>query len=182
MGINLPPLFQCDIQKQFNGEYWTNRYMLSSASREQAEASALELVAAERLTHSNQILFDRVRVSDTLPNTSNYSIIPLTGVGGYSDSGGMLPLFNVMRIDFRTAVGRPSRKYIRAGLSTLSMGGNFILNDAQKARGNSYITAVLAVEEYVDVDGEDIIAGVVLPTIAMRQLRRGSKRRTTPVV
>jgi len=39
---------------------------------------------------------------------------------------------------------------------------------------------VAALTDLVDIDGDDLISATVYPKVAMRQLRRGSKKSSTP--
>ena len=164
---------QVDIQKRLGGEYWTNRYFLGVGSVGEAAGYVPDIVAFEKSIHSVQVLFDRARVSDGIPGTDTYVIVPLTGTGGVAVPEGPLPLFNVVRVDFGVGGGRPSRKYYRCGLGdNLTAGPNWqleLIGDYQAAV-NTFVNGPVP---YCDVDGQIIISGTVFQSIAMRQLRRG---------
>lgn len=175
------PLFKIDIQKFCLGEYWTNRWLVVAEDLADAQDVANDLVTQERFIHSGIIRFDRVRVSDAVQDTDVYVTIPLNVYGNYPLTGENLPLFNVLRADFNVAVGRPCRKYWRIGLSENYVAGSQIaasvIGDA-----NNVIAAIAALGRVVDPQGNVVTGGSAFPGVQMRQLRRGSRRRTKPVI
>lgn len=173
---------QVDIQKRIGTEYWTNRYFLGVGSVGEAAGFVDEIVAFEKSIHSTEVIFDRARVSDGIPGTDSYVIIPLNGNGGVSGSGAHVPLFNTVRIDFGVGAGRPSRKYYRCGLGEGLMTGenwdNLLITDYQAA-ATAFVNGDVP---YCDVDGQIIINATVMNQVQMRQLRRGSRKRNQPVI
>lgn len=177
------PLHQVDIEKEYRGEYWTNRYIIQVADVDAGMIVAQNIVLYERSAHLAVVNFHRVRVSDMVQGTDLYRVEPLNTQGTLAvDASGWLPLWNVVRVDFGVATGRPSRKYLRCPIQeswtvedSLTPGHIAILRDG-------YVANMVALPEYVDVDGQPIINGAVIPKVAMRQLRRGSRRRTLPVL
>lgn len=179
------PLFVVDIQKRYVTEYWTNRYCVSAADLGAAETIATAIVACERAIHLSTVEFDKARVSDFNPATDTYSILTLGGVGGVAiSSNQMMPLFNCVRVDFNVSGGgRPSRKYLRGCLHHADMAAAFEVTQARRdAVLLNYGTPMASQTGYVDVDGQEIIQAVVHRDVAMRQLRRGTRRRTEPVI
>lgn len=173
---------QVDIQKRIGTEYWTNRYFLGVGSIGEAAGYVDEIVAFEKLLHSTEVIFDRARVSDGIPGSDSYVIIPLSGTGGTSGSGAHIPLYNTVRIDFGVGAGRPSRKYYRCGLGEGLLNGevwdSLLMTDYQAA-ATAFVNGVVP---YCDVDGQIIISATVMNQVQMRQLRRGSKKKTQPVI
>lgn len=173
--------FSLDIEKALGSETWTNRYILSNPSFESAILTANAIVLAERDIHAQGITFTRYRVADLDPSTDAFVIVPL-GVSGNRTITTMLPLFNVARVDFPAGLGRPSRKYLRIGIAEADQ-TNGVFESSVIAEINTNYGQVLGdIDEYVDVDGEPLGTGICQPAVAMRQLRRGSKRRATPVL
>jgi hypothetical protein len=172
-------LWVCDIEKVLQGEYFTNRYILQALTMEEAAGYAGLIAGYERAIMSTAVLFTRHRVSDGQPNTDVYQVTNLNTLGLYAAPVALvLPLFNVVRCDFNTAGGgRPSRKYLRAVLEE----ENTNFNDITAARvtqiTNSYVAPLIAMDAFVDVDGQQFSSGSVFPRVGMRQLRRASKRK-----
>lgn len=183
----MPPLpaghFQCDIQKRVGGEYWTNRYVLAGEGITPLVAVANQIVAAEKAVHYAAVEFVSLRVSDTNPATDAYVTQPIGGTGAISMTGiTLMPLFVVVRVEFGAELGRPSRKYLRGCLSE----GDVTFNDISSARAlfifDNYGQTLRDLPQFVDVDGQQLITATVVPQVGMRQLRRGSKRKTQPVI
>jgi hypothetical protein len=176
------PLYQLDIEKAFGSEFWTNRYILNAASLSAAVASIGGVINAERNITDQNVSFTRCRVADLDPNTDQYTIVPLNQVGARANLTNLLPLFNVLRVDFGVAEGRPSRKYLRGVLVEGDIDFTTISTSALTFFDTNYVDLLVPFDSYVDVDGEPIISGSVYPQVAMRQLRRGSRRRTEPII
>jgi hypothetical protein len=117
-----------------------------------------------------------MRVSDTDPNTEIFSTVVLNLVGNRASTTALLPLFNVLRVDFSAVQGRPSRKYLRGVLTESDVVGPNIEIAALGEFQVAYADAMLGMAEYVDVDGEQFSAAACLRPVGMRQLRRGSRR------
>lgn len=181
----MPPLlagtWSVDIEKYLNGEYWTNRYIVATADLVSATTVAAQLVAAERAIHFETVLFTKYRVSDGQPETDVYQVVNNNQFGlGVISTQKTLPLFNVMRVDFSTVGGgRPSRKYYRLPISENHQDdGKF--TQAALDYFNPLVAAFLDVDAYVDVDNQPFNVASIYPFVGMRQLRRASKRPTTP--
>lgn len=177
------PLFQVDIEKELGGEYWTNRYVVSAATLLEAATVGDSIVTIERNIHRTNVLFTKMRAADFVPGNDQFVIHTINGYGDLDIvAGQMLPLFNVLRVDFNTSIGRPSRKYLRLPLYE----GDII--DAAFNPGflttmdTEYCANMLLLAAFVDVDGQQFLSASAMPKVAMRQLRRGSRRRTQPVL
>lgn len=163
------------------GEYWTNVYFLDSSSQAEAETAAQNLTNMERQFHAAPVLFTKWRVDDGQPNTDVYKTQPIN-LFGSRDPGQvqLMPLFVVARVDISVAGGgRPSRKYYRGVLlesdvNGMTIDGSFIIN----AIGTAFIGAPLG--DIADPDNQAAVSVSVSPITGMRQLRRGSKKKTTP--
>ncbi len=173
-------LWVLDSEKMLQGEYWTNRYIVAAADLAAAVAIGVSITNIERAVHYSTVLFTKFRVSDGQPLTDVYQVVNLNSYGAAAiGTLQLMPLFNVVRVDFNTAGGgRPSRKYLRGCLSESSVnftqldGGYITFMDA------NYTGPMIDLAGFVDVDGQQITSGSAYPFVAMRQLRRGSKRKT----
>jgi hypothetical protein len=175
-------LFSLDIEKMFGDEYWTNRYMINAANLAGAAAVAPSIVTIERNVHHFGVLFTRWRVSDTDPATDQYSIGQVNAQGVVAASGEYLPLFNVCRVDFSTGEGRPSRKFLRLPVVEADQAGGAFNSTFLAFMVANYANPMLAIANYHDVDDQPFVSATVHPSVQMRQLRRGSRRRLQPVL
>lgn len=179
------PLYTVDVQKVQGTEYWTNRYVISSATLGAAAIDAEPIIAAEQAIHTWNVRLDRYRVRPLAAGGDNYIIVPLGADGTYNGGAlaSQLQLFNVVRADFAVAEGRPSRKYYRVGL-TESMVAGPTLEETYRALVDAALETMRLDMggAFVDVDGQAINGATVFPATGMRQLRRGSRRRLTPII
>lgn len=179
-------LWSCDIEKSLEGEIWTNRYILNTPDLPSARIAAQSIVNAEQNVHADIVNFLRFRVSDLTPGTDVYSIVDINEVGEVNTSelvpNSHLPLFNVVRVDFTVEAGRPSRKYLRCPVFEEWQANGVLAQPTIDFFNINYVGAMTAIQAFVDVDGQAIIGGSVSARVGMRQLRRGSKRRGTPIL
>lgn len=173
------PVFSLDIEKSIGLESWTNRYFVETSDFSSAVTLGQLFVDAERVFHTNVVTFDRYRIATITPNDDQFVITPLAVPGQRAPGGSLLALFNAVRVDFSKGFGRPYRKYYRGVLDEETV--NF-----QGISG----TLITLVENGLSnisgynrtMDGTVLGTPVVIPQVAMRQLRRGSRRRTTPIL
>jgi hypothetical protein len=162
------------------GEYWTNVYWTETNDMAIAIAAGNDIVNAEKAIHSSLITITKFRVDDGQANTEISDTTVLNVAGTWeSNLADLMPLFVVGRVDFKVVGGgRPSRKYLR---------GVFIEQEATMAsitapaiaRLQTYATAIAAAN-VCDPQGQQVSSGAPFPAPAMRQLRRGSKKKVTP--
>jgi hypothetical protein len=161
-------------------EYWTNRYFTSDAWT--AAGTTMDaLVAAHRPVLFDTAFITKIRVDDGVEDTDNFDTVSVNLAGTYAIAGlNPLPFWNVARVDFDVAGGgRPSRKYLRGILTEQNC--NFTaLESGLTTLLNTYADAVVATGAIIDPQGNDFVDGVVWPMPAMRQLRRGSKKKVIP--
>jgi hypothetical protein len=161
------------------GEYWTNVYWADFATPAAAIPTADDLVTAERSVTLPAVQFTKYRIDDGTPLTEVWETKTLNLPGLSATTGDPVPLFVVARVDFSVAGGgRPSRKYLR-GVLTEAVMTMVAIDSGQLAALNSYASAVVAAAT-CDVDGQGISSGSANPMPGMRQLRRGSKKSSTP--
>lgn len=177
------PVYRVMVEKHWAAlnEFWTNVYYASGASLSDIATVATALVNAERPLYTAACTITKTHVDDMVPDTDVFETIPrnLSGTRTEPTSSHLAPLFVVARVDFAVAGGgRPSRKYLRGvlwetdfNISALESGMLTLLN--------TYATAV-ASSGACDPQGQDIASGSAKNAPAMRQLRRGSKKKLTP--
>jgi hypothetical protein len=180
------PIYQIDIEKSFspttgNTVYWTNVYHVNTADLASAITAGNSIVTLEKTIHANATTFTKMRTRNTSDLAQAGTITPLTGTGGRAATN-PLPLFNVFRIDFGVSSGRPSRKYIRGPLGSGDSTNGAVTSTTVTTIQNSFIAPMLNLNVVTDPQGQPWLNGTVWPYVGMRQLRRGSKRKTTPVI
>lgn len=178
------PVAQIDIQKVMGNEYWTNRYLTDLAvGTAEAEALATLIAEAEQDFLYNVVTIDKIRIATLTPGDDVFQVWNPALVGTRTFSAGtLLPLFNVVRIDFGAGLGRPSRKYFRGALAEVDVDGNVLTNTFRTGPAAAYATAIADAPNIVDPQGSELIGFSVSIPIGMRQLRRGSRRRSEPVL
>lgn len=178
------PLFKVDIEKLLGQEYWTNRYIVNATDLQEGDDIGASIVAAEQEFHLTDVLFTKRRTSTLAPG-GEFTTTNINLPGNRAGSGTFLPLFNTLRVDLSVFGSRPSRKYYRGVLTEGDISG-----DGVTTNFTPLLTLLLNViadeastgEGVVDVDGQLITSVGVYPRVQMRQLRRGRRRRTTPVL
>ena len=174
--------FQVDIEKSALGERWTNRYFVETSDITAATAAGNGLVAMEKSFHRNWVAFNTLRVRTTTVGDDIYTITPLTGTGAVSGAvAAALPLFNVLRIDLGATSGRPSRKYYRGVLEEADQAGG-ALDPAAYYNAVSGLKPSSGAAPWWTWDGQELITVAPHKMVVMRQLRRGSRRRTQPIL
>jgi hypothetical protein len=179
---NMPP-FRITVEK-YDGrsaEFWTNVYWGAGSTVLDFTADIATIVNAEKALYDGNTTITKVRVDDAVQGTDNYRTYVYNVVGTYAPGAGneFVAPFVVGRVDFETGTGRPSRKYLRHCLYEADIAG-MNLSAGAITRLNAYATSIVGTAAIVDVDGQDFVSGAAFPKVAMRQLRRGSKKKLTP--
>jgi len=178
------PISQIDIEKRLGLEYWTNRYLCSfQVGTVEAESLATLLMDAERKLYFPDVSINKIRIASAAPDDNVFqSWSPGTTGSRGQLATARLPLFCVLRVDFGAGLGRPSRKYIRGCLTEIDVIGDVLDWNASGALFSAYGQAVSDAVGVVDPQGDDLNGFSVYRSVGMRQLRRGSRRRSTPVL
>lgn len=181
------PVFQLDLQKEFLGHFWTNRYFVLADDLADAFNARTDLTAGEQDIHTSNVRITKVRASTLTENDGVFLSETLNVAGTLSSSGNGLPLFNVVRVDWSAGTTRPARKFYRSLLATGEVGSAF-----QWTSGvvGTIQAALEAMQDALSTIGLPLVnrQGTVLGTpivkldIAMRQLRRGTRRQTEPII
>lgn len=174
--------FVVDIEKSFGGEYFTNVYHCNVADRGLAEGFALDVAQREAAITRANVAFIKARVRpDSGPGAAG-SIVGLGFNGGLTAGSNNLPLFNVVRVDFTTAEGRPSRKYLRLPLLENEPAGNGGIVATRRTQiVTAYAQPMLNDGRFCDPQSQPFTGAIVMAAIGMRQLRRGAKAKQ-PVI
>lgn len=179
-------LYQVDIEKQFNTEFWTNRYILNAPSLDAARESGILISISERAFHTNRAFFTTLRTRTLAENDGVFVNVPIGQAGLFASNTSYLPLFNVCRVDFAVPTGRPSRKFYRLPVEEGMVNDEVFSTDILDAITTNLVSLIGTLQAQgtplVDPQGQEILAPTVYTKVAMRQLRRGSKRRARPVL
>lgn len=175
------PRFAVDIEKLYQGEYWTNRYFVEATNLIAAQGHGQSIVTVERGLHKAVVEFTKFRTSDVVPNTDIYVTTPINLAGTVAVNGELLPLFNVLRVDFGVlGAGRPSRKFYRLPVGEGEQSdGRFLLDTLSSIVG---LLAPLLSIPITDPQGQLWNSAAPARAVGMRQLRRGAKRRLLPII
>lgn len=161
--------------------YWSNVYYSNAADPVAAVPDAGAAVAAERPLYPSWITITKARIDDNVP-MSDVSHTLIYNLGGLraGQSGDPMPAWVVARVDFQVGLsGRPSRKYLRFVLHEGDTSATE-LNPAMLAMLQTYANAIIDAPGIVDVDGQIFNGGAPFRGPAMRQVRRGSKKKVIP--
>lgn len=166
----------------YQGEYWTNVYWLNGATPAAVETPAAQIKDIVLSHLDSRVTFVNYRIDDAVQDTDVYATYVVNALGGRSNgSNQLLPLYATLVVDMTVNFGRPSRKYFRGILTEGDVGNIGAIEAAVLSAFNTTLAAPLAaIAELVDVDGQDISAGICKPMAGIRQLRRGSKKKITP--
>jgi hypothetical protein len=174
-------IYEIAIEKALNSEYWINVYHCDATDLQAARAIALNVIAAERTIHMDVVAFTKFRVKNISALGQAGTVYPI-GQSGQVQTTVYMPLFVVARFDLTLPSGRPDRKYIRAPVATTVINNGQFTQSALNFYNGNYSTALLAITGLTDRSGASYTAVAVNPVVGMRQLRRGSRKRTTPVI
>lgn len=110
--------FRVEIFKRLGQENWENRYYIETLSFTTAEPLAAEIWAAEQVFHSEQVFFYNARISTVVEGDNQFISIPLAFNGNLSaaGTGGLLPLWNVLKVYLGKDLSRPDFKLYRGCL------------------------------------------------------------------
>lgn len=181
--------FKIIVQKTDSvGQFWVNDYLVEAPDRATAHDAGVEIIAgAEKSLHVSFITIDKVRTSTLAAGDTNFQTTALGLAGELGSSGNALALFNCVRADLNASLGKPGRKFYRTGMGGGNMGGGYkwdstpiaaiqaVLDDMRTALVEAGVIWILPGSRTVDVVE-------VFDKVSMRQLRRGSKRPTEPII
>lgn len=182
------PIFKIQSFKNITGSdrEWSNTYQVRAEFIEDVIAAITPLPNRERALHANNVTLSRVRISDSVPGTDVFVIVPFNLVGTAYDAAAFdtLPLFNTVRVDISVAgLGRPSRKFFRSPVGEQwIVDGNLDLTVVSLFNNqmNGLIADMAAGDcPLVDPDNQLWQTAVTKVAVQMRQLHR-KRRRAVP--
>lgn len=173
-------IYKIDIQKSIGTEYWTNVYYTNQPDLATAVTTATDIVTLEESIHMNFVTFDKALVTDL--STDFFTTVPINAFGGRTPDSDRLPLWNVVRVDFAVNGRRPGRKYLRIPVLESHQTDGVLTPGEIQWIIDHYCTPLHNAGQICNEHGDAFVDIVVNPNVAMRQLRRGSKRKVTPVI
>lgn len=176
------PRYKLLIEKQMLGEYWVNDYHFTATDLDDAESKAGPIIDAERAITGSAVTFTQYRISTVDPDDGIFRTLALNEPGEVSFVASYMQLWNVVRVDFAAASGRAGRKYLRGCLSEDSVQFDILTPAEVAAVQTNYCDPLVALGYLEKPDGVLLTDSVVNSKMGMRQLRRGSKRKTTPII
>lgn len=177
-------LYSMVSEKLLDGAYYSNRYVIQAPTLADAVTVAESIRTIEREVHYDVVKFTKYRVSDQVEGTDVYQVVN-DGVTGdlAASTDDYLPPFNRVRVDFNTdGGGRPSRKYLLLPLFEANQTRGLLITSLRTFIQANYVVPMVALTGFVDVDGQAFGSGSVYPTVAMHQMKRGSKRKALPII
>jgi hypothetical protein len=174
-------IWQIVTEKQLGTEIWVNDWYVSAPDQLTAQGYAGDIIDIEAAAYMDVITITkfRVRAADT-PGAQG--TVFAVGVQGERAVQAYLPLFNVVRLDMAVTTGRPGRKYMKMPLAE-SWQENGVLTTGYLADVNgTTAAALLGLGVLTQADGDVIQSIAASPIVGMRQLRRGSRKRTQPII
>lgn len=175
-------VFKVDIQYNYNTEYWTNVWYINTSDVASAKEWVDDFVAATLDMQQNAVTIDKARITPApfIANTFTDYPINTAGTGGSTPP---VPLFNVVRMVMGKGTGRGVSHYIRGGVTPSNIGADGNFTSAAQTFNQSKADAIISLVPFpCDRNGNLYETCTASPKVGMRQLRRGSKRRTTPVI
>lgn len=174
-------VYQLDVEKEINGEYWTNTYFVNALEGfTEAIGIAGVVTDAERTFHGTLVRFTKYRLSIPGEADDRFYTEPINAQGllGLSE---YLPLFNTVRVDFPAGFGRPYRKFYRGCIDEATTNGGQI--NIASATAVALLSALGDIAGLIARKNGDFLGqGTIYPRIQMRQLRRGTRRRKNPIL
>lgn len=176
------PRFNVEIFKRLGNESWSNRYSLFGSSLAAVLPSAGGFFTAEQSFHSEQVAFTNIRVSTATVGDTEFSNVPLNqnGLVPGSTTGGLLPLWNVVKMYANYGYNRPYYKLYRGVLGEANSESGLVASGTQTLIEDAFDT-ILAFDPALWVTETDvgILTVDVDQFIRHRQLHRTRRRQTT---
>lgn len=164
----------------FGGEAWENVYTVNPATLAQARTLAGVIMGYEQAVSYDTISFDGWDIHLAAGGPTQDKALGYFGQGALASAGlgGILPLFNTVRVVFANATGRPEVKYLRLGANADNIGSGDWDGEFVDAVDAGYTQPLAGELEYVGPHGEAHVSGLTLPKVQDRQL--GWHRRSRP--
>lgn len=175
-------LFKIDMQYLYQTEYWTNVFYVDVADYGAAQSAVIDLAEVLKTGIQNSVSIDKARITPApfTRDTFRDVVLGISGTGGATQPA---PLFNVVRWQFAKPVGRAINMYFRGGVTPSNIGPDQEFTEAAQTFNNALLAAIFDLPvQFVSRAGTVYTTATAAPKVGMRQLRRGSRRKTTPVI
>ena len=176
-------LYQLDIQKAVQGTYWTNKYTVEANGWADAISHGMEVVAIERSFHLTYVEFISFRVSVPGPEKPSEFMTTVIAGTGQRAFAGILPLTVALRVELFKGPRRPDLKYYRGCANSGDLAN---VREWTPAFISSILdgpcTALANVDGLVSSQGLDYLSVQPNVKVAQHQLRRGSRKKVTPII
>lgn len=172
-------IWECTVEKQMGQEFWTNVYHFQAADLALASNIGDSIADIEVAAHYNSVTVTAYRVSDTTPGSGVFTTIPRGQSGANILASDYLPLWNVARVDFTVSGRRACRKFLRLPIPEGEQSAGGLSVQLRNGILQNYANPLAALGVLTNPQGDPILDGIVMPMVAMRQLKRGSKRKIT---
>lgn len=163
-----------------SGGEWSNVYHVNATTQADAETAMVAAMDAELPLYSDQVEVYEIRISYPVGTPGPTKILPVSEFGSRTDVPGLLPNWNVARIDFGVPVAsRTARKYIRASIGESDV-EDFTFTSDMLTLLATYAEAIAEQGSFCNPSGALLSATNfhVDPNLAMRQT--GWNRRARP--
>lgn len=177
------PLFQVITEKTYNGlEYWVNDYYVSTTDLLAAADIGEAIAGLEVELYFQPVTLTKIRASTIPVDVGQFVTRTVNLVPSTPPNAGLLPLFDVLRVDMTAATGRPGRKFYRAVITASDLQNGGQLKPASMANWQPILDSILTTGGLRKPSGAVIDSMDIYPAVGMRQLRRGSRKKLTPVI
>lgn len=171
-------LWKVRIHKERGEAKWSNVYTVQASSLPAAVSAGQLIYPRERAITSDDILFTVMEVEPAVLGAGGGTVVTLGQYGTNVMGGGEALLFVTVRCFFRPSAGKPSQKYLRGVLYKDSYNSSTGAITPAVVTGfqTNYVNPLMAIPEFVDVDGQPFTSAGVVPHVQERQMKR--KRRS----
>jgi hypothetical protein len=178
-------IYRCAIVKQgigaaLGGHVWRNIYDIEAADYDTALAGVDVIRAQEMIIHTDEVYFTHVTahlVTEPPRRTGAQLSVNQYGLRSASGLGDLLPLWNVVRVDYLdVGIGRPERKYYRLPLHESDTTG-LVLESSLYDDISTAASIIANLTNYIGPSGETHQGADVKPLVNMRQVGWHRRRR-----
>lgn len=175
-------VYQFDFQFHYETEYWTNKFYAICTDIADAQEFVNAVATFTPPSYPPSVTLDKARITP-LPFVKNVFADITLNKPGTAPAFSPAPLFNVVRFDFSRQFGRAVHHYMRACFPASAMGPNQQFTAEYQGYNNLFAGHFADGPQIVcDKNGNAYENFSAAPSVGMRQLRRGSKRKAKPVI
>lgn len=182
MSTQFAGLYTVDVQKVWNGEYWTNVYHVDATGIADALSKGIEIANIEKAVLATDVTITAVRARPTgvVGGETAFSAVNIIGT---LTTTGNVPLEVCVRVVFGNSTSRPGIKYLRAAVSSTDFATRKTLAAGRlTAVDTNYSTPIMAKTYLRDARGRAVLTVKANAQTSNHQLRRGSKRKAKAII